>query len=198
MQGISWGLFAFATILGLLRCAIRYKTFHHFHPDDFFAVFAWMLALAHSIIWQCTVSGLYLNNRVTSGLLWPLPPDFVERSETFLRSSAACQFIFLTSLWSVKLSFLCFFRRLYLDMGRLMRIWWVFVAFTFATWAVSIGTIQYWCLVRPLTYIMSECKSDAAIYFQRTTLVVKCVVDVLTDFMSPLPLRTTPLLIKQS
>ncbi|KAF2090509.1 hypothetical protein K490DRAFT_7393, partial [Saccharata proteae CBS 121410] len=181
--GVNWGLFGLATLLGIFRVLVRYRAFHRFQLDDFFALSAWILALAHCIVWQCTVSGMYLNNAYTSGLLDPVPADFARKSEVFFRSSAANEVLYLTSLWCVKLSFLCFFRRLYTNMDRLMRVWWVILAFTVASWVVVVGTIPYWCLVSSFDYIMGHCVSDSSVGFPRTTLVIKCVLDNTTDVM---------------
>ncbi|GME49708.1 hypothetical protein K490DRAFT_71845 [Neofusicoccum parvum] len=181
--GVAWGLFATATVFTIFRYFIRVKTFRRLYLDDAWVFAAWLMALASTITWQCLAPNLYLSNAVTSGKLFPPPPDFVSKSETFLRGSVAIIFLFYTSLWCVKLSFLFFFRRLYMNMGRLMRIWWAFVIFAIATWAVCIGTIEYDCLVPPLAEIQARCKTTYSIYFQRTTLVVNCVLDIVTDLM---------------
>lgn len=113
------------------------------------------------------------------------PPDFVTRSETFLKASTAIIILFYSTLWSIKLSFLFFFRRLYINVGgKWMRFWWTIMIITIASWAVCIGNIDYKCLVRPLEKIASTCSNDHAVRYQKLTLILNCILDTSTDVLS--------------
>lgn len=51
----------------------------------------------------------------------------------------------------------------------------------------SIGNVEYECLVNTtVEHILDYCTSQAAIEFTTATLVVNCVLDVLSDFASKL------------
>ncbi|KAF2090211.1 hypothetical protein K490DRAFT_71845 [Saccharata proteae CBS 121410] len=179
--GILWGGFALATIFIAFRTFVRIRTFRRLYVDDGFVFLAWTMLLAITITWQVLASDMYLDNDVATGKLFPPPADFAPRVEKFFRASVAIIFLFYSTLWSIKLSFLFFFRRLYMNIGKLMRLWWAVLALTVATWFVCIGTIEYNCLVPSLLEIEANCSSPYAVNFQRTTLQVNCVTDVVTD-----------------
>ncbi|KAF2201225.1 hypothetical protein GQ43DRAFT_471976 [Delitschia confertaspora ATCC 74209] len=180
--GIVWGGFTLATLFVASRCALRYKAFRRFYLDDAFVALAWLIVLATSITWQILVRDMFLDNSVARGLQMP-PVDFVERVERFLKGSAAIVFLFYSTLWSIKLSFLFFFRRLYPPVGRWNGFWWAIFGVTMASYFVCIGDIEYNCLVMPLTKIAAKCSSEKSIRFQRMTLIANCVLDVLTDVL---------------
>jgi hypothetical protein len=142
------------------------------------------MVLATSILWQLVAKDMFLNNSVSRGVQIP-PPDFVTRSEVFLKASTAVIILFYSTLWSIKLSFLFFFRRLYINVGgKWMRFWWAITIITIASWAVCIGNIDYKCLVRPLEKIASTCNNGHAVRFQKLTLILNCILDTLTDVLS--------------
>lgn len=108
--------------------------------------------------------------------------DFAFRSGKFFKSAAAVIILFYSSLWSIKISFLFFFRRLGTNVRHQKRLWWSIFCFTLATYFACIGSIQYSCLVRPFLYLAEHCATASAISFQQISLKLNCVWDVLTDF----------------
>ncbi|OMP88825.1 hypothetical protein BK809_0005546, partial [Diplodia seriata] len=180
VQAVLWAGFATATILSGLRFFLRFHVFRRFYLDDAFVLFAWIIALSITISWQILAKDMYLDNRVASGRQLP-PVDFVPRVERFLKGSAAIVFLFYSTLWAIKLSFLLFFRRIYMNIGRLVAVWWVILGFTIAAWAVCVGTIEYNCLVEPLVDIAEHCSGTRDIEYQRNTLMSNCILDVATD-----------------
>lgn len=165
---------------------MRFKTFRRLFPDDAFVLFAWAIILSTSILWQTIAKDMYFHGEIVRSSQVP-PPDFKPRVERFLKGSAAFVFLFYTTLWSIKLSFLFFFRRLYLHVGRWMLFWWVILAITMASYFACIGDMEYDCLVDPLEEIATHCQSRESINFQRRTLIANCVLDVFTDILSKFP-----------
>jgi hypothetical protein len=183
-----WGGFGLGTVLVAFRLGTRLQKFGRLFLDDAFVLFAWTIILANSILWQCIHKPMFVFPRVARGWQAP-PPDFQSEFERFLKGSAAFIFLFYTCLWSIKLSFLWFFRRLYRHVGRWMIFWWVILAITLASWVVCVGDIEYDCLVEPLEKIMTHCQGDNSIKFQRGTLIANCVLDVVTDILSKCSIR---------
>jgi hypothetical protein len=183
LQGVVWAGFSLATIFVACRTYLRYRKFHRMFADDAFVFVAWTLMLVTSVLWQICAHDMYLNSAVARGVQMP-PPDFVNRSEGFLKITVAIFFFFYSILWCIKLSFLFFFRRLYINMGRWMKLWWTTFVITVATWAVCVVMIEYKCLVNPLVEIAAHCSSGPSRRSQHTKLIWNCVVDVLTDVMS--------------
>ncbi|KAL8889133.1 MAG: hypothetical protein Q9192_006063 [Flavoplaca navasiana] len=81
---------------------------------------------------------LYENIAVSSGQLYPPPPDFSRRTEGYLRRSVAVIIFFFTGLWSIKLAFLLFFKRLGQDVRHQDKVWWVVLSITIATYVACV------------------------------------------------------------
>lgn len=178
-----WGGTAISFLFILFRVYVRMKAFHKFYADDFFVLLSWLLLLATAIIWQFVSSGLYQMLAVESGHLFPLPATFSTDSEKYLRSSVPIIAFFYTGLWSVKLSFLLFFRRLGNKVRGQKLHWWIVTGFTVATWCTCIGSIQYNCLVPSFEKIIRNCGGSSGLNFERITMKINCAMDVLTDAM---------------
>lgn len=127
---------------------------------------------------------LYDFVHLTSGLLWPPPTDFIAHTERYYVGQLVVLIFFYTSLYTVKLSFLLFFKRLGHNVYRQKYIWWPVLIFTLATYFVCIGDIQYKCIIRPFTEIAASCSTAENVQFTLVTLKFNCAMDVLTDFLS--------------
>ncbi|KAI9674468.1 MAG: hypothetical protein M1817_001806 [Caeruleum heppii] len=131
--GVLWGGIAISFCLLLFRIFVRIKAFRKLALDDVLVIFAWALFLATGIIWILQLDVLYDMYAVLAGEKLPTQQWFTANG-VLLKTMAALNAIFYTCLWSVKFSFLSFFRKL----GQQLRghqIWWwcVFVC-TFAAW----------------------------------------------------------------
>lgn len=169
------------------------KAFHRFYADDVFVLLSWLLLLATAIMWQFVSQYWYQIQEVASGHLYPPPATYTADSERYLRMSVPIIAFFYTGLWSVKLSFLLFFRRLGNKVRGQKLHWWIVTAFTLATWCTCIATIHYNCLVSPFMKIRVSCSGFGAINFQRITLKFNCAMDVLTDALGEMTICWWPL-----
>ncbi|OTB08910.1 hypothetical protein M426DRAFT_18309 [Hypoxylon sp. CI-4A] len=126
---------------------------------------------------------MYVFMHVNSGQLWPPPADMVKKTEQYYKGQLILLMFFYTSLWSVKLSFLFFFKRLGQNVDKQKYLWWPIFAFTAASYFVCVGDIEYKCLAPSLEVIIATCSSDANIDFTIITFKVNCALDVVTDFL---------------
>lgn len=113
---------------------------------------------------------MYTQYQLSAGTISPTP-KIIADEVTFLKTEVATIFLFYCCLWSIKLSFLIFFRRLG-QRVRGQKIWWWFVlALTVVTWATCIGDIQYPCLLNSLEYIMSTLR---LLYYVNVSILTLC------------------------
>lgn len=199
-KGVVWSGLIISLIFFTFRIYVRVRSFRKLYVDDALILLAWLMILATSIIWQALSGAMYRSLFVISGKVHPPPPTFVNDEQNFLRGSAVVILLFYSSLWTVKLSFLIFFRRLVRGVARQKQLWWAVLAITVGSYFACIGTIEYNCLLSSYAKIVSECTIDtlrehgltclghchgrAAIRFQRTTLHITCALDVITDGLS--------------
>ncbi|KAL8941874.1 MAG: hypothetical protein Q9216_001984 [Gyalolechia sp. 2 TL-2023] len=121
--------------------------------------------------------------KVSAGLEFP-HEGFAQLAGSFFKSTAAMTILFYSALWSIKLSFLLFFRRLGTNVHGQRRLWWPIFGITVATYFACIGTIQYRCLVTSFEYLTANCAAPEATSFQQITLKLNCAWDVITDCLT--------------
>ncbi len=159
---MSWTCTTVALAFLVFRIFVRIKSFKRMYADDFLVISAWAMILASSIIWQTQKHALYAQYAPTTE---SLTPHFISQQRTVLRLELVIFLMYHCSLWCVKLSVLLFFRRL--QQGQSIRKqkiwWWCVLSFTIATWVISIGLVQYQCLVRSFEWIARKCNSSLAI-----------------------------------
>lgn len=83
---------------------------------------------------------MYYTMRILAGLELP-DADFESIIEPYFKSTAAVIILFYSSLWSIKISFLLFFRRLGMNVKNQKLLWWPVFGITVATYFACIGTI---------------------------------------------------------
>lgn len=146
-------------------------------------MFALIFSIANAIIWQIKAQDMYYSISVAAGLEKP-GANFASVSESYFKSTIAVIILFYTSLWSIKISFLLFFRRLGNNVKHQKIFWWPVFGFTVATYLACIGSIQYPCLIRSSTYFAAHCATPSATSFRQDMLKLHCALDVSTDFFS--------------
>lgn len=185
------------TIFTGLRFFARLRIFKRLYLDDAFVFIAWAILAAMAILWQAiTADDLYfvnhfmllvkdyiLGNDISQDdlLAFQSLPAHIDR---FYKTHTALLFLFFTTLWCIKLSFLFFFRRLYLNMGKLLWIWWAISIFTIAAWVCCVGTIDYRCYSNGLIYVAQHCITTESYNLQSANFFGSCILDILTDIAS--------------
>ena len=144
-------------------------------------MFALIIAIVTAILWQIYLGDLYY---VLAAGLESRKSDFESVSESYFKATAAILILFYSSLWSIKISFLLFFRRLGANVTHQKFLWWPVFGVTLATYFACIGSIPYSCLVRSPEYLAVHCTTPGATSFQRVTLKLNCAWDVITNFLS--------------
>lgn len=167
----------------ILRLTSRWRGPKRLFWDDACAGLAATLVLITASLWQWAARDIYYFLNLAAGLV-PLEADFSIRLHRGLMASLIVELFFYTSLFLVKLSFLFFFRRLGTHVRGQKYIWWPIFAFSSVSYLISIGNVEYHCLINTTAYIEGFCSSQEAIAFTTATLVTNCVLDVLSDFAS--------------
>ena len=158
------------------------------------------MLLATAIIWQIVYPTVYMQYAIADGIA-PFQPGFFAKEATFLHVWAALLILFFTCLWSIKLSFLLFFRRLGHNVRGHKIWWWCVLGATIATWATCVGDVQFDCSLNSLDwiyskfdlfaelyghylYLLAHCTSEGSIRFEARTFRANCAVDIITDCLS--------------
>ncbi|KAI4225319.1 MAG: hypothetical protein L6R36_003984 [Xanthoria steineri] len=178
--GLLWSGTGLSLSFVIFRLIVKIRSYKKVYSDDYLVVAAWILLLGSAVLWQFISPNLYDLFAVTSGEK-PLTPDFISENADFLRSITPFSLLFYSCLWTVKLSFLLFFRRLGLNVKGQKIWWWCVLTITVLTWIATVADHDYKCSLRPLTWIWVHCQSPSAIRFTNNTYYGNCAADVVTD-----------------
>lgn len=111
------------------------------------------MLLANTIIWQVEKKNLYNSIAILSGELNQPLDEFIQETQNYLRATAAVVILYYSSLWSIKFSFLMFFRPLGDKVEKQRVLWWFVFVITVASYFGCIGTVEYECLTSSFSYL---------------------------------------------
>ncbi|KAI8947907.1 hypothetical protein F4801DRAFT_605025 [Xylaria longipes] len=181
--GVIWALTALATVFLAVRLQSRYRGPRRLFWDDGFAIFAWSLALATAILWQAEASNMYYSLNVAAGLVPPgSASDVQNRLLRYIHSEFAALLLYYSTICTIKLSYMFFFRRLGSNIDRFGRIWWPILLFVLATYFIMLGTYPYSCsTTTSIAYLSTQCNSASFHHYTTIILDLSCVLDVVSD-----------------
>ncbi|KAL8885051.1 MAG: hypothetical protein Q9205_006905, partial [Flavoplaca limonia] len=178
--GFLWSGTGVSLSFVIFRLIVKIRSYRKIYSDDYLVITAWILLLGSAVLWQFMSPNLYDLFAVTSGQK-PLTPDFITKNADLLRSITPFSLLFYSCLWTIKLSFLLFFRRLGFNVRGQKIWWWCVLIITILSWMVTVADHDYKCSLRPLIWIWRNCQSPSAIRFTNNTYYANCAVDVVTD-----------------
>lgn len=109
---VVWTMVGVSLPFVLLRLYTRWKSFQRLFWDDVFVALAWLLLMIIPVLGIMFQDDMRRVRSVLSGEIWLPSAQFPSSFERSLRVSVAMVILFYTSLWSIKIGFLIFFRRL--------------------------------------------------------------------------------------
>lgn len=149
-------------------------------------ILAALLVVITALVWQWVAPSMYYVLNAAVGIE-PLDADYVAHLRAHLTAILVCEVMFYTSLTATKLSMLLFFRRIGQSMDVARYVWWPVVVIVVCMWITWLGSIQFECVAgqRAIDNVLSGyCGTEKALQFGIDTLRAKCVMDVVSDFLS--------------
>ncbi|GLA89730.1 hypothetical protein AtubIFM56815_004218 [Aspergillus tubingensis] len=129
-----------------------------------------------------------------------LPKNIAAIEVRYLRGQLAGYLLSYTSLWSVKLSFIFFFRHLGNRFRAQRILWWVVLAFVIACYGGTLGVLDYACEMASFEdsigpfhssfpsrsakvnrAVTEACASAYSIWYERVSLKVSTSMDIVSD-----------------
>jgi hypothetical protein len=179
-QSVVWATWAITVIFVGIRIVDRIKVFKRLYWDDFLVLLALALTLVSAVLWQAFVArDFYRVMNTLAGIeLPPRPGLTLDTTRRALRGLLVIYILFYSALYSIKFSFLIFFRRLGHNVRRQNLLSWSVWCSTIASYIISIGLIPYQCLANSSS--RGHCGTKPVIRH----LLVSAILDVLTDLAS--------------
>lgn len=122
-KALIWTFAAIAFPFLPFRLFVRWRVFRKLFVDDVCVVLAYCLPLVYAIMWQHRAHDLYVVFDVASGFTKP-DTAFIVHFGRYSTAQVVYGFTYPPCLWSIKLSFLLFFRRLGRHVTFQKVIWW--------------------------------------------------------------------------
>lgn len=144
-KAIVWAAAAVAFPFVPLRLYVRWKVFRRLFIDDAFVVLAYLLLLTFSCYWQVRVKSFYVVLEVAAGHALP-GPDFRYHYSHYLKVHLICFVLYGFSLWSVKLAFLIFFKRLGHRIRYQYIAWWIVFVWNIVAFIAFMGYANWRCM----------------------------------------------------
>ncbi|KAL8739715.1 MAG: hypothetical protein Q9190_007506, partial [Brigantiaea leucoxantha] len=132
LNAILWTLTAVAILLSVGRFAIRYATAGRFYWDDASHMLSILLLIGLAAAYTAGFPYSARIARISSKQEAP-PPPTDPFYHNYLQLRLVVTLLVFMVLWSVKATFLIFYRLLFDVSETFIRMWWAAVAFTFAT-----------------------------------------------------------------
>lgn len=127
-QVIYWAFFSIAFSVTQFRLWIRWRKNKSLKLDDYFQILALCLLLVQTICATLAWPTMFEMMAINRGEA-PFTISFALRTERWLGINFAAVICYFWCLWSVKMSFLCFFKPLLRSKRGLMRYWWAVLIF---------------------------------------------------------------------
>lgn len=179
-----WALVALSGITLACRLVSRFQGPHRLFLDDGLVIFPWLLSLVTASVWQWAARDMYYIMNVQARLALYAPDKYLPSLRNWLNASLITSLFFYTALFSTKLSFLFFFRRLGNKIKHFKYIWWGVLFVTVSCYLASVGDVDYKCLVGTIEQITVGCQEEREIAFTTVTVKANAALDIVTDFMS--------------
>ena len=140
-QVLIWLFFAFAMLAAVFRTILSWRMNRSFYLDDCMLLIGCICLISQTVLLYEMTPNLYLFQPLQSTKISALtnaPADISERWAWFEKCNYAFIAIAWTTIFSIKFSFLCFFRRLIDRLRGFIIYWRVVVAFNIVAWALSV------------------------------------------------------------
>ncbi len=165
---MSWVLVGITCLFFAARLFVRLTIFRRLFVDDGFALLAFAILVANSVVTTAMAPPMYELIRVSVGLE-EATPAFLRRASLYLKLQFASTILFWSCLWAVKGCFLAFFYRLTDNLRNHRRLWWVVTIITGLAYVGCVITYPVSCTSFELGEYKSgdECIEDSCAYEMR-------------------------------
>ncbi|KAI9839027.1 MAG: hypothetical protein M1837_002281 [Sclerophora amabilis] len=190
MLAIVWIGFAVAAILTAARLYIRHVKLRRFFWDDAFHVFALVTLLTSAFVYSWMVHVIYDIGLAVTGMKMLDVKFFDYDVPQFFRYQFGTILLFWITLWSVKISFLLFYRRFFDGLTKHIIAWWLVMIFTVGAFIGCCITFLTVCGTTANWFKVVQCGTYPSLIRMAESIKFSTAVDIISDVMiMALPLR---------
>ncbi|KIN03106.1 hypothetical protein OIDMADRAFT_195706, partial [Oidiodendron maius Zn] len=173
-------------VLGIIfsgaRTVTRWTKDHSIAAEDYLCWFATAAYITLIALYFSILRIIYTVTAVAAGEVLPTA-SFVPDGNRMMRCLFTIQLLFWTTLYCVKISLLCLFRRLTLGLPVYERVWLGVLAFTVLSYIGSIISELTSCKPLRTYFFIGQCVSYQDARAEAASLYFSLAVDLLTDLL---------------
>lgn len=182
LNALLWTFTTVAILLSVGRFAIRYVSASRFYWDDASHLLSVLLLI--TLAGTYTAGFPYSARIARIGLKEEAAPPLTDPFyHTYLQYRLIVTLLVFMVLWSVKATFLVFYRLLFEVSQTFIQLWWAAVALTFASFWVCIGSTFTICGPASDLYNFEKCDSPQALHNIRAIYKFWCALNVASDLV---------------
>jgi len=187
LLAVVWTGFSVASLLVILRTAIRLKYMPRLTIEDYWIFLALATLLTSCILQTIQQPSLYFILATIDGTI-PISDNLISSVEYYLRFEFPLNLLFWTVLWCVKASFLALYFKLFRELPIYRRVWYGLATFTFLAYVGCWITLATSCHPISNFFKFEQCNSTKDIWASRLSIYYSTAVDIFTDLCS----KSTP------
>ncbi|MCJ1361371.1 hypothetical protein MMC16_000470 [Acarospora aff. strigata] len=178
VSGIFLGI---ALILACGRIYIKISKYRRLFVDDYLFIAANVFLVAGTILYFLVLPYNQTQVNVAAGII-PPPPDLLQQLDLDVKLQDSASLFINAAVYTVKFSFLFFFRLLLHRTKKLQVWWWCVFIFTIPCMMIAMCTNFMACPAFG-DRILEVCVTDAARKRQITVVYTVVVLDIFTDLL---------------
>ncbi|KAH6672581.1 hypothetical protein B0J14DRAFT_482779 [Halenospora varia] len=178
-QVLTWTFTAAAILLTVTRYTIRLRTLHQsLQISDWIHGFGLLALIAYMITYTIMFPYTYSMKSYIAGHI----PEPVESYMTrYIHLQITISFMFWVVIYSIKFSFLFFYRNIFGSSRIFMRAWWVVFAFTALTFGVCFVSIFWACGEPKGLFSLELCFNPESAVITRNLSKIWCSLHVVSN-----------------
>ncbi|CAN8104912.1 unnamed protein product [Discula destructiva] len=177
---LIWVQLSVSIVAFFIRISIRTICLRRLLVEDYLMVFTLFGYVTTAVIYHVYLGDIYIFYRVSKGLEAP-GPDFPSQMTAAVRAQGIIIILTLVGIWTIKLNYLFFFRRLTRQMRVYIILWRVVLGIFLVSGAVNLALIPYQCMFGNYIYILEACATDSTIMTADIVNRTGVGLDVATD-----------------
>lgn len=151
--------------------------------EDYLMILALSIIVSITSVLHTYLADIYLMSLPpeSTGLS---PEDYLSRLTVVWRTDGVAIILSVFGIWTIKMNFMLFFRRLGHQIRAYTTFWWVAVVIIVACGAVLFGILPYDCILNDSAWINTHCATTSKMGYISSVYKANVAVDVLSDFIS--------------
>jgi len=180
--GVTVSMVVLATTLAIYRTYLQLRSHHRLDSDDYCLVFA-NAALIAVVSYTCANRDQFYGQVSVSLGISPVPADIIDLFVAYLKLETVMYVLQWCTIYSIKLSYLLFFKKLLVRVRPSIHIWWWIVTVVLGCSAITSIVFPFYICSDFGSDVFEVCGIEGLFDRQNIYLHTTIALDILTDLL---------------